>query len=37
MEMDTYWVKRGGPEPVDYLRKLRGRNVFTSVPKKTFE
>ena len=25
MELDTYWVKRGGEEPVDYLRKLHNR------------
>src|SRR4051812_13945108 len=25
MELDTYWVKRGGADPVDYLRKLHGR------------
>jgi sugar phosphate isomerase/epimerase len=25
MELDVYWVKRGGAEPVDYLRKLHGR------------
>jgi sugar phosphate isomerase/epimerase len=25
MELDTYWVKRGREEPVDYLRRLHGR------------
>lgn len=25
MELDTYWVKRGGAEPVDYLHKLHNR------------
>jgi sugar phosphate isomerase/epimerase len=25
MELDTYWVKRGGEEPVEYLRRLHGR------------
>lgn len=25
MEMDTYWVKRGGVDPAAYLRQLKGR------------
>ncbi len=25
LELDTYWVKRGGEEPVEYLRRLHGR------------
>ena len=25
MELDTYWVQRGGADPVAYLRKLHGR------------
>jgi sugar phosphate isomerase/epimerase len=25
LELDTYWVKRGGEEPVAYLRRLHGR------------
>lgn len=25
MELDTYWVQRGGEDPVAYLRRLRGR------------
>jgi sugar phosphate isomerase/epimerase len=25
IELDTYWVKRGGEDPVDYLRKLHNR------------
>jgi sugar phosphate isomerase/epimerase len=25
MELDTYWVKRGGEDPVEYLRRLHGR------------
>jgi sugar phosphate isomerase/epimerase len=25
MELDTYWVKKGGEDPVRYLRKLKGR------------
>ncbi|NOU94339.1 TIM barrel protein [Paenibacillus sp. LMG 31456] len=25
MELDTYWVKRGGEDPADYLRKLSNR------------
>jgi sugar phosphate isomerase/epimerase len=25
MELDTYWVKRGGEDPVAYLQKLKGR------------
>ncbi len=25
MELDTYWVKRGGEDPVVYLQKLKGR------------
>lgn len=24
-ELDTYWVKHGGEEPVDYIRKYKGR------------
>jgi sugar phosphate isomerase/epimerase len=25
MELDTYWVKRGGEDPADYLNRLHGR------------
>lgn len=25
MELDTYWVKKGGEDPVEYLRKLKNR------------
>lgn len=25
MELDTYWVKRGGEDPVEYIRKLENR------------
>lgn len=25
MELDTYWVQRGGADPVEYLRRLHGR------------
>lgn len=24
-ELDTYWIKRGGPDPVEYLSKWKGR------------
>ncbi|MEO6907104.1 MAG: sugar phosphate isomerase/epimerase, partial [Abditibacteriaceae bacterium] len=24
-ELDSYWVKKGGPEPVDYIKKYSGR------------
>lgn len=24
-ELDTYWIKKGGPDPVEYIRKYKGR------------